>query len=107
MRLDIERPFRLEAQEIETICNWLAGAADRQGRPCPRVVAIAKARDIPVVVDPKSPDVSRYEGATVLTPNASEAATIFGIECANDDRAETAVEIFRDRAKVEAVVLTR
>jgi D-beta-D-heptose 7-phosphate kinase/D-beta-D-heptose 1-phosphate adenosyltransferase len=30
-----------------------------------------------------------------------------GIECADDDHAEDAVRIFRDRAKVEAVVLTR
>jgi D-beta-D-heptose 7-phosphate kinase / D-beta-D-heptose 1-phosphate adenosyltransferase len=121
MRLDIERPFSLDAQQIQAICDWLAGAADTvsaivlsdyaKGVLVPtlieRVVAIAKARRIPVVVDPKSRDVSRYEGATVLTPNASEAATIIGIECANDDRAENAVRIFRDRAKVEAVVLTR
>jgi len=121
MRLDIERPFSLGAQNIDAICDWLAGAADSvsavvlsdyaKGVLVPeviqRVVAIAKARRIPVVVDPKSPDVSRYEGATVLTPNASEAATMVGIECADDDRAETAAKIFRERAKVEAVVLTR
>jgi len=121
MRLDIERRFSLDAQNIETICEWLAGAADSvsavvlsdyaKGVLVPalieRVVAIAKARRIPVVVDPKSLDVSRYKGATVLTPNASEATTMVGIECANDDRAEDAVRIFRDRAKVEAVVLTR
>ena len=121
MRLDIERPFSLGAQNIDAICDWLVGAADSvsavvlsdyaKGVLVPeviqRVVAIAKARRIPVVVDPKSPDVSRYEGATVLTPNASEAATMVGIECADDDRAETAVKIFRERAKVEAVVLTR
>ena len=121
MRLDIERRFNPDAQTIQTICDWLVGAADTisaivlsdyaKGVLVPaliqRVVAIAKARRIPVVVDPKSPDVSRYEGATVLTPNASEAAMIVGIECADDDRAETAVRIFRERAKVEAVVLTR
>ncbi len=121
MRLDIERPFNLDAQKIQAICDWLAGAADSvsaivlsdyaKGVLVPtlikRVVAIAKARRIPVVVDPKSRDVSRYEGATVLTPNESEAATMVGIECANDDRAENAVRIFRERAKVEAVVLTR
>ena len=121
MRLDIERRFNPDAQTIETICDWLIGAADAisavvlsdyaKGVLVPalieRVVAIAKARRIPVVVDPKSPDLSRYEGATVLTPNASEAATMVGIECVDDDRAEAAVRIFRERAKVEAVVLTR
>ena len=120
MRLDIERPFSLDAQMIESICDWLVGADGvsaivlsdyAKGVLVPaiiqRVVAIAKARRIPVVVDPKSPDVSRYEGATVLTPNASEAATIVGIECANNDRAEAAARIFSERAKVDAVVLTR
>ncbi len=28
MRLDIERPFSLDAQKIQAICDWLAGAAD-------------------------------------------------------------------------------
>ena len=121
MRLDIERRFNPDAQTIETICDWLVGAGDTvsaivlsdyaKGVLVPaliqRVVAIAKARRIPVVVDPKSPEVSRYEGATVLTPNAAEAAMIVGVQCADDDRAETAVRAFRDRAKVEAVVLTR
>jgi D-beta-D-heptose 7-phosphate kinase / D-beta-D-heptose 1-phosphate adenosyltransferase len=121
MRLDIERRFNPDAQTIQTICDWLIGAADAisavvlsdyaKGVLVPalieRVVAIAKARRIPVVVDPKSPDLSRYEGATVLTPNASEAASMVGIECVDDDRAEAAVRIFRERAKVEAVVLTR
>jgi D-beta-D-heptose 7-phosphate kinase / D-beta-D-heptose 1-phosphate adenosyltransferase len=121
MRLDIERRFNPDAQTIETICDWLVGAGDTvsaivlsdyaKGVLVPaliqRVVAIARARRIPVVVDPKSPEVSRYEGATVLTPNAAEAGMIVGVQCADDDRAETAVRAFRDRAKVEAVVLTR
>jgi D-beta-D-heptose 7-phosphate kinase / D-beta-D-heptose 1-phosphate adenosyltransferase len=121
MRLDIERPFTLDVQQIQAICDWLAGAAESvsaivlsdyaKGVLVPalikRVVAIAKARRIPVIVDPKSRDLSRYEGATVLTPNASEAAMIVGVECVDNDRAETAARIFHERANVEAVVLTR
>src|SRR5271168_3810273 len=121
MRLDIERQFNPDAHTIQTICDWLIGAGDAvsavvlsdyaKGVLVPaliqRVIAIAKARRIPIVIDPKSPDISRYEGATVLTPNASEAASMVGIECADNDRAEAAVRSFRARAKVEAVVLTR
>jgi D-beta-D-heptose 7-phosphate kinase/D-beta-D-heptose 1-phosphate adenosyltransferase len=121
MRLDIERPFSLTAGNFDTICDWLAGAADNvsavvlsdyakgvlQPALIERVVAIARERRLPVIVDPKSRDLARYEGATVLTPNASEAATMIGIECADDDRAEEAVKTFRERAKVGAVVLTR
>jgi D-beta-D-heptose 7-phosphate kinase/D-beta-D-heptose 1-phosphate adenosyltransferase len=121
MRLDMERRFQLGALDIEAICGWLIEAADRvsavvlsdyaKGVLAPalisRVVDIARARGIPVVVDPKSRDVARYAGATVLTPNASEAAMITGVECAEDAHAETAARILHERAKVEAIVLTR
>ena len=40
---------------------------------CRRVIAIARERGVPVVVDPKGTDFSRYHGATVITPNAMEA----------------------------------
>jgi D-beta-D-heptose 7-phosphate kinase / D-beta-D-heptose 1-phosphate adenosyltransferase len=121
MRLDIERHFLLDAQKIETICDWFADTANTvsavvlsdyaKGVLVPplirRVLEIARAHRIPVVVDPKSHDLSRYAGATVLSPNASEAAMIAGVECTDDARSEAAAKIIRERAKVEAVVLTR
>jgi D-beta-D-heptose 7-phosphate kinase / D-beta-D-heptose 1-phosphate adenosyltransferase len=121
MRLDVERHFLLDAQQIDAICEWFADAADgisavvlsdyAKGVLVPalisRVVEIARARRIPVVVDPKSRDVARYGGATVLTPNASEAAMITGVECAEDASTEIVAKILRERANVDAVVLTR
>ena len=43
-----------------------------------KVVAECKYRDIPCVVDPKKADFSCYAGATLLTPNVSEAARALG-----------------------------
>jgi rfaE bifunctional protein kinase chain/domain len=48
----------------DTLCRWLIGEAARL--------------EIPVVVDPKSRDLSRYRGATVITPNLKEAAEAAG-----------------------------
>ena len=121
MRLDMERRFHISAQDIEAICGWLLEAAESvsavvlsdyaKGVVAPavirRVVDIARARRIPVVIDPKSRDVARYAGATVLTPNAAEAALIAGVEPVDDAHAETAAKILHERAKVEAIVLTR
>lgn len=36
--------------------------------------AFAKTHDVPLLVDPKTADFSRYQGATVITPNAGEFA---------------------------------
>ena len=36
------------------------------------MIQLARQKKIPVVVDPKGTDFSRYQGATVITPNESE-----------------------------------
>lgn len=37
------------------------------------VIEMAKARHIPIIVDPKGVDFTKYRGATILKPNLSEA----------------------------------
>lgn len=41
---------------------------------CQQLIAVTRARGIPVLVDPKGHDYRKYRGATVLTPNQKEAA---------------------------------
>lgn len=48
-----------------------------------RVIQMARARHIPVIVDPKGNDFSRYKGATAITPNRAELAQATG--CPIDD----------------------
>ncbi len=47
---------------------------------CRAIITEAGAKNIPVFVDPKQRDVSRYAGATVLSPNAKELAIISGVD---------------------------
>src|SRR5579871_1350841 len=39
---------------------------------CQAVIAAARRQDIPILVDPKTSDFSRYRGATTICPNLSE-----------------------------------
>ncbi len=41
---------------------------------CQSIINICKAKNIPVLVDPKGADYSKYVGATALTPNKKETA---------------------------------
>ena len=120
MRLDIERKLQLDAGQMDAISDWLQEADKVEAivlsdyakgvltpKMIRRVISIAQSRRIPVVVDPKSQDVARYAGATVLTPNASEAALFSGLECDDDNGAEAAARILQMKAQVSAVVLTR
>ncbi|MBW4022077.1 MAG: bifunctional heptose 7-phosphate kinase/heptose 1-phosphate adenyltransferase [Proteobacteria bacterium] len=51
------------------------------------VIAAAAARGVPVIVDPKGQDFTRYRGATVLAPNLHELSAALGRTVAQDDAA--------------------
>lgn len=71
------------------------------------VTAIAGARGVKVIVDPKSRDFSRYAGATVLTPNTKEAEVAVGFAVDNDEDAARAALALVHQAQAAAIVLTR
>lgn len=48
------------------------------------VIKQAKSKDIPVLVDPKGKDYSKYTGATLLTPNKKEAEIATDIKITDD-----------------------
>lgn len=74
-------------------------------RPC---MVVARRCGIPVVVDPKSVDLSRYAGATVMTPNSKEVMDATGIDpTENDALAERAARDILASAGVAAVLITR
>jgi D-beta-D-heptose 7-phosphate kinase/D-beta-D-heptose 1-phosphate adenosyltransferase len=72
-----------------------------------RIIGLAREKGVPVVVDPKTRDVRRYAGASVLTPNAWEAEAISGVDCHDDSGAEQSARAIRDVADVDCVILTR
>ena len=46
---------------------------------CARIIELARSLRVPIITDPKGRDFGKYVGATVLTPNVSEAALATGI----------------------------
>jgi bifunctional ADP-heptose synthase (sugar kinase/adenylyltransferase) len=48
---------------------------------CQHVIEEAKARAIPVIVDPKGTDWYKYSGATVICPNQNEMAQQLTVNC--------------------------
>lgn len=51
------------------------------------VIRCARQAGKPIIADPKSTDVARYNGVTLMTPNAHEASAASGIACDADDAA--------------------
>ncbi|MEW6438251.1 MAG: D-glycero-beta-D-manno-heptose-7-phosphate kinase [Pseudomonadota bacterium] len=70
-------------------------------------VTAARKKGIPIVVDPKSRDLSRYHGVTIITPNAKEIEAATGIDPTEDSGAVEAASEGMRRAGSEAVLVTR
>lgn len=72
----------------------------------PALIAAARARGIPVVVDPKGSDFSRYRGATIVKPNLSEFEAVVG-PCPDEATLIARGEALRAQLDLEALLVTR
>ncbi|HJE23946.1 MAG TPA: D-glycero-beta-D-manno-heptose-7-phosphate kinase [Methylorubrum populi] len=70
-------------------------------------ITAARARGVPVLVDPKHPDSRRYAGATTVTPNAGELARATGLPVADDDAVEAAARAMMAACGAAYLVVTR
>ena len=71
-------------------------------------IEAARAAGKPVIVDPKSRDMSRYDGATLVKPNRKEAAEATGISDNTDEASEEAgAAILAMAPALEAALITR
>jgi D-beta-D-heptose 7-phosphate kinase/D-beta-D-heptose 1-phosphate adenosyltransferase len=71
------------------------------------LLSAAKAANVPVIVDPKSVDLSIYRHADLITPNAAEATAATGHDCSTDAGAGRAADAILKIANVRAVLITR
>jgi D-beta-D-heptose 7-phosphate kinase/D-beta-D-heptose 1-phosphate adenosyltransferase len=71
------------------------------------VIAAARARGVPVFVDPKTDDFTDYRGATCITPNAKEFASAARAKVRNEAEIETAGRRLIAEAELGAILVTR
>lgn len=70
------------------------------------MIRLTRKAGIPVLVDPKGDDYSRYRGATLVTPNRSEFREVAGSWKSEADLTRRAEALRRD-LKAEALLITR
>jgi D-beta-D-heptose 7-phosphate kinase/D-beta-D-heptose 1-phosphate adenosyltransferase len=70
------------------------------------VIAAARVAGVPVLVDPKGTDFSRYRGATLITPNRKEAEGALGRKLVDlEDVAKGAQELI-ETARLDTAIIT-
>lgn len=70
------------------------------------MIKLANHANIPVLIDPKGTDFSRYRGATLLTPNMSEFEAVVGVCETDDDIVEKGYQLIEDY-QLKALLITR
>ncbi|GHS86761.1 bifunctional protein HldE [Synergistales bacterium] len=122
-RFDHERAEELPQKDAEEAVVWLENILDSGGAKavilsdyglgfctpflCGAVIEAARSRKIPVFVDPRGSDWSRYRGATIATPNLAELSAISGPVKNEDGAVAEAGEKARRGAELEYLLVTR
>jgi len=101
---DVQNAFggRLDSIDAIVLSDYGKGTLN-QIEP---LIALAHAKKVPVLVDPKGVDFERYRGASVITPNQHEFEAVVG-KAQNEDDFRTNGETLRSRLGLEALLVTR
>ena len=107
----VEQAIIAKVQELSAtadailISDYLKGAIS--AAVAQAAAAAARARGIPLLVDPKVPHVEYYSGATLITPNHHEAEAITHMRIRTAADASAAARRIRERVSCECVLITR
>lgn len=71
-----------------------------------QIFTIARAKNIPTVVDPKGKDFAKYQGAYLITPNRKEAMEALGLDQPDNINKESLAEELKHRYHLQHVMIT-
>ena len=115
IRMDFEKGFhgvddaellRRYEEQLNTVdavilSDYAKGALHR----VEQLIALAKKKGLPILVDPKSDDFSCYAGATIVTPNRKEFEKIVGV-CDSIDAIEEKAKSYLETMNIGALLIT-
>ncbi len=116
IRLDFEQPFAPD--DAQALVATAEAALDGVGAvilsdygkgalgAVDRLIQAARARGLPVLVDPKGSDFGRYRGATCITPNLAEFEQVVG-SCPDEATLVARGQRLMEALALEALLVTR
>lgn len=73
---------------------------------CQQLIRLARAHNIPVLVDPKGSCFEKYRGATVITPNLKEYEAVVGL-CRSEEELVSKGQQLLTELELDALLITR
>ncbi|CAM4444615.1 MAG: Bifunctional protein HldE [Legionellaceae bacterium] len=102
LHLPLEYSSILSQAHILVLSDYAKGTL----RNIPEIIKQAKIMNIPVIVDPKGTDFTKYDGATLLTPNKKEFEAIVGPCLTEKELIEKAHELIHS-LNLKALLVTQ
>lgn len=116
LRMDFEQLFDLadssdyvsKAREVIPHMNALVLSDYAKGslQDCQSLIELARQFSVPVLVDPKGSDFTRYRGATLLTPNFAEFESVVG-RCRSEQDIVHRGAVLMDELDLQGLLVTR
>ena len=120
LRLDIESAEQPSAEDLGRLSERAEALVDKVHAVvlsdyakgalptalCERVIRRARRRGVPVLADPKTPDLSKYSGATAVCPNLQELARATGVPVSDTAALLAAGEAQRREHDLQFLVVT-
>ncbi len=116
IRLDFEKGFeqanrsQLEAEFQSALSEAGAVVLSDYGKGTladPQfLIKAARAKGVPVLVDPKGSDFSKYQNASLITPNQTEFEAVVG-SCHSEEELLDKGEKLREQLQLDALLVTR
>ncbi len=100
----VEAAFEAACKDADIVV--LSDYAKGSLQYCQSMIATATQLGKPVVVDPKGTDFSKYQGATLLTPNLSEFSAVAG-ECTDEAQISSRAQALCTSLHLKAILVTR
>lgn len=121
VRVDQETAAELDAGDVEKVLGVIDevigevdlviisdyGKGVLTGEILTRLITKTRGLGKPVLVDPKGKDFSKYEGASLLTPNRREAAEACHLESESQDLVEKAGSKLLAELDLHAILITQ
>lgn len=95
----------LDEVQIVVISDYAKGVVTEN--VAVRLITNAKRLNKTILIDPKGREYNKYKGASLLTPNKSEAATACNLDSDNQDLVERAGGLILENFDLEAVLITQ
>jgi len=104
---DVEEfPARLKGQLANAGAVILSDYGKGALQEPQKLISLARAAGVPVLVDPKGSDFSKYRGATLITPNLKEFEEVVG-HCETEQQlVDRGIALLRE-LKLDALLVTR